>query len=324
MNNKKKLQFTFIVLSAVLIVAALVSVLIGRYEIDLSHIKDDTNIATVLFNIRLPRIALACMVGAALSVSGTAYQGVFQNALASPDILGASSGAAFGAALAILLGGSTVSITLSAFFFSLLTVFLSWLISTKGRGRKVLLLVLSGIIVGSLFNAGTSYLKLVADPQSQLQEITYWLMGSLAGAKKTDLLIAGIPMIIGAVPLILLRWKINLLTLGDEEAKTLGINVDRIRIIVICCSTLLTAAAVSVSGMIGWVGLVIPHLCRKFVGNNYKQLIPASLITGAIFLLIVDDICRNLLSVEIPIGILTAFVGAPFFMFILIKRGDEI
>jgi len=336
-NREYKIHITFIALVVLLVVALLISFTLGRYPISLNELfstlgyelfglgePTDTTVAAALFNVRLPRILLACMVGAALSAAGASYQGVFQNAMASPDVLGASSGAAFGAALAILNNASSFIITVSAFFFSMVTVFMSWFISERGQGKKILLLVLAGMMVRSLFNAGTSYLKLVADPSSQLQAITYWLMGSLSGAKKTDLLIAGIPMLIGIIPLVGLRWKINLLTLGDDEARTLGINVERLRLIVIACSTLLTAAAVSVSGMIGWIGLVIPHFCRRLVGNNYKQLIPATLLLGASFLLIVDDISRNLLQTEIPIGILTAFVGAPFFMFLLTKRGDYV
>ena len=295
-----------------------------RYDLFGRGAAPDEVMRMVLYNIRIPRILIACMVGAALSMAGAAYQGVFQNAMASPDVLGASSGAAFGAALAILLGAGTGLITFSAFCFSMLTVFLSWFISEHGQGKKVLLLVLSGMMVSSLFNAGVSYLKLAADPNSELQAITYWLMGSLSGAKKKDLLIAGIPMLAGAVPLFLFRWQINILTLGDEEARTLGIDAGKIRILVILCSTLLTAAAVSVSGTIGWVGLVIPHLCRRIVGNNYRDLMPAVMITGASFLLLADDASRCLFATEIPIGILTAFIGAPFFMFLLTRRGDSV
>ncbi|MDO4487512.1 MAG: iron ABC transporter permease [Eubacteriales bacterium] len=338
-HNEKQIniRLIFILFVIVLICSVFVSFMLGRYPINPKELlktilydglgigeQIDKNMSTVLYKVRLPRIILACMVGAALSTAGAAYQGVFQNAMASPDILGASSGAAFGAALAILNKAGNIGVTISAFLFSMLTVFLSWFISERGRGKKVLLLILSGIMVSSLFNAATSYLKLVADPNSELQQITYWLMGSLSGAKRKDLLIAGIPMLIGFVPLIICRWQINILTLGDEEARTLGIDADRIRIIVIVSSTLLTAAAVSVSGMIGWVGLVIPHLCRRIVGNNYKYLIPAVIIVGASFLLCVDDVSRTLLQTEIPIGILTAFIGAPFFMVLLTRKGDYV
>ncbi len=212
-------------------------------------------------------------------------------------------------------------ITLSAFFFSLLTVALVWLLSQRARGKKILGLVLAGIMVSSLFSAGTSFIKLVADPTNQLPAITYWLMGSLSGAKMSDISFAIIPMLIGLIPLMLLRWRINILSLGDDEARTMGVNVGRLRLIVIVSATLVTSAAVAVSGTIGWVGLVIPHLSRKLVGSNYRHLMPATMLFGALFLLLVDNISRNLFAVEIPIGILTAFIGAPFFLHLIVK-GD--
>ncbi len=204
-----------------------------------------------------------------------------------------------------------------------MTVTIVYLISKRAKGKKVLGLILCGIMVSSLFTAATSYLKLVADPNDELQAITYWLMGSLSGATQKTVLMAFIPMAIGLVPLFILRWRINVLTLGDEEARTMGINATRLRLIVILCATLVTAASVSVSGMIGWVGLVIPHLARMLVGNNYKHLMPATMLFGAGFMLLVDNISRNLLQTEIPIGILTAFVGAPFFVY-LITRKEEV
>ena len=278
--------------------------------------------ATVLFNVRLPRILLACLVGCCLSSAGAAYQGIFQNPMAAPDILGASSGAAFGAALAILANASTRMISLSAFFFSLLTVALVWLISQRTRGKKVLGLVLAGIMVSSLFSAGTSFIKLVADPSNQLPAITYWLMGSLSGAKMSDISFAIVPMLIGLIPLMLLRWRVNILSLGDDEARTMGVNVGRLRFVMIVSATLVTSSAVAVSGTIGWVGLVIPHLSRKLVGSNFRHLMPATMLFGALFLLLVDNISRNLFAVETPIGILTAFIGAPFFLYLIVK-GDS-
>ena len=181
-------------------------------------------------------------------------------------------------------------------------------------------LILGGIMIGSLFTAATSYVKLVADPTNQLPAITYWLMGSLSGAKLSELGFAAVPMALGCIPLLLIRWRINLLTLGDEEAQTLGVNTNLLRLAVILCATLVTAASIAVSGMIGWVGLVIPHFARKLVGSNYRYLMPASMLLGAAFLLVVDNVSRNLLAVEIPIGILTAFVGAPFFIYLLMRR----
>ena len=278
--------------------------------------------ATILFNVRMPRILLACLVGCCLSAAGASYQGIFQNPMAAPDILGATAGAAFGAALAILHNQNHLTIMLYAFVFSLITIVLVYFISKKAQGKQVLGLILAGIMVGSLFSAGTSYIKLVADTSNQLPAITYWLMGSLSGATTTTVAIVLIPMALGLIPLFFLRWRINVLTLGDDEARTMGINSTRLRIIVIMCATLVTAASVSVSGMIGWVGLVIPHLSRRLVGNNYKHLMPATMLFGAIFMLLVDDVSRNLLQTEIPLGILTAFIGAPFFVS-LITRKEE-
>ena len=276
--------------------------------------------AAVVLNIRMPRIALACLVGACLATSGTAYQSVFQNPMAAPDILGASSGACFGAALAILLGLSSAQITLVAFVSSLVTVALVYIIGKRARGTQVVNILLAGVMVSSLFSAGTSYIKLVADPNNQLPAITYWLMGSLSGARESDVAFVIWPILIGLVPLLLLRWRINLLTLGEEEASAMGINTTALRLVVILCATFLTASAVSVSGMIGWVGLVIPHLSRKLVGNDCRYLLPSSVIFGTIFLLLVDNVSRNLLATEIPIGILTAVIGTPFFIYLMTRK----
>ena len=264
-----------------------------------------------VISIRLPRILTACLVGCSLSAAGAAFQGVFKNPMASPDILGASSGAAFGAALAILLGVSTQFITIFAFVSSILTVVLVFLIAQRAPGQRTVNLILAGIMVGSLFSAGTSYLKLVADPSNQLPAITYWLMGSLSGVRLSSILPAAIPMAAGLVLLLLLRWRLNLLSLGES---------DLLRAVLILCATLITAASISVSGVIGWVGLVIPHLCRKLIGSDNRGLLPCSMLVGASFLLLVDDVSRNLLATEIPIGILTAVIGAPFFIWLLLRK----
>ena len=279
---------------------------------------------TAVINIRLPRIVMACLVGCSLSAAGAAFQGVFHNPMASPDILGASSGAAFGAALAILLGASSRGITLSAFCFSLLTVGLVMLVAHRAPGARLINLILAGIMLSSLFNAGTSYVKLVADPSNQLPQITYWLMGSLSGTRLPDVPLAFLPMVIGLVPLFLLRWQLNLLSLGDSEARALGVNVTRVRLILLLSATLVTAASVSFSGMISWVGLVVPHLCRKLLGSDHRYLVPGSFLCGAAFLLLVDDVSRNLLPVEIPIGILTALIGAPFFLYLITRKEETL
>lgn len=324
-------------LGVALAVILIGSVVLGRYPIGirelggilLSKIVDIEPFWTktqeaLLLNHRLPRIILACLVGCCLSTAGVAYQGVFQNPMAAPDILGASSGAAFGAALAILLNMGNSIIIVFAFLSSLVTVGIVIYTGGRAKGKRSLGLILSGIMIGSLVSSGTSFIKLVADPEDQLPAITYWLMGSLNGTTPQEVLFVLLPMGLGLAMLFLLRWRINVLTLGDEEARTIGVNAGRLRILVILCATLITAASVSVSGVIGWVGLVIPHLTRKMVGNNYKHLMPASMLFGAIFLLLVDNISRNLMATEIPIGILTSLIGAPFFIFLMSRDGERI
>lgn len=321
-----------LILAAILAGLFLYSFILGHYDVPLREVihilftghSHDTKMYAAVSNIRLPRILMACLVGCCLSAAGTSFQCVFQNPMASPDILGASSGACFGAALAILLNYSHTGITLFAFVFSLMSIALVYLIGKASRRNRVVSILLAGMMVSSLFSAGTSYIKLVADPSDQLPAITYWLMGSLSGTRKADLHFVIWPMLIGLVPLLLLRWRINLLTLNEEEAQTMGVHTGRLRLAVILCATFLTAASVSVSGMIGWIGLVIPHLCRKLVGSNCRWLYPAVMIFGAIFLLLVDNISRSLLTVEIPIGILTAFIGAPFFIFLMTRRESGI
>jgi iron complex transport system permease protein len=276
----------------------------------------------VVLNIRLPRILAAGLIGAGLSVAGAAYQGIFRNPMVSPDLLGASNGAGFGAALAILLGAGYFIITLSSFVFGLVAVFLSFSISKASRIRSTMAMVLSGIVVRSLFQSGTSFIKLIADTESQLPAITYWLMGSLVSIKPKDILFASGPIIFGLITIFLLRWRINILTVSEAEARSLGVHTGRLRFIIIISATLITAAAVSISGMIGWVGLVIPHFCRIIFGQNYKRLIPTSALMGASYLIFVDNMARTLVTSEIPIGILTAFIGAPVFIYLIIRGGN--
>lgn len=278
---------------------------------------------TVVFQIRLPRIAAAALVGAALAVAGVSYQGMFRNPMVSPDILGASTGAGFGAALAILLGAGYFGISLTAFCFGLLAVAAAYLVSCLSRTNQTVALILAGMMISSLFSAATSYVKLVADTQQQLPAITYWLMGSLSSIRPRDVLFLVLPVALGLVPLLVLRWRMNLLTLGDEEARSMGVNTRLLRLAVIVCATLLTAASVAVSGMIGWIGLVIPHFCRMLFGYDYRRLLPAAALFGAAFLVVVDDIARLAYTGELPLGILTAFVGAPIFLYLLLTGGGR-
>jgi len=337
MSRRRRAFFQLAGLFAALVCLFVLSFAWGRYDVPLEQVVRillgsvlpleqtwTASMRAIVLSIRLPRILLACLVGCSLSLAGTVYQSVFRNPMAAPDILGASSGACFGAALAILLGASQAMITVGAFASSLLTVLLVYLISSRARGSCVVSILLSGVMVSSLFSAGTSYVKLVADPGNQLPAITYWMMGSLSGAKMGDVLFALLPMAVGAAPLLLLRWQINMLTLDEEEAASMGVNTGMLRMIVVCCATLLTAASVSCSGMIGWIGLVVPHLCRRMTGNDCRVLLPASMLMGALFLLLVDNVSRNLLATEIPIGILTALIGAPFFIFLMTRKENAL
>ncbi len=273
----------------------------------------------VVFNVRLPRIFAAMLVGAALATSGAAYQGMFKNPLVSPDILGASAGAGFGAALGIYFSLNVFEIQFTSFIFGLFAVTLTYFISKKVRLDPMLVLVLTGVLVGTVFNSATSLIKFVADPYDKLPAITFWLMGSLAAVTPHDVFTCMIPILLGGIPLYILRWRLNVLSLGEEEAMAMGLETGKLRFIVIVCSTLMTAAAVSVSGLVGWVGLIIPHWARMIVGPNYKVLLPASIILGSAYLLFVDDLARCISSVEIPLGVLTALIGAPFFFYLLVS-----
>ncbi len=309
----------------------------GRYHVPLSQVLKilaaqvlpltqtwDAAMEAAVIQVRLPRILMAWMIGASLSVAGAAYQGVFQNPLASPDLLGASSGAGFGAALGIILGLSRGMVTALAFSMSLLTVGVVSLLSKVCRGNRIMNIILAGMMVSALFTAGTSWIKLMADPSEQLPAITYWLMGSLSGTRFGDVLFAAPVMAVGILAMYLIRWRINLLTVREEEAKTMGVRIERIRWFVILASTLLTATSVAAAGMIGWIGLIVPHLCRRLVGNDYRFLIPATVLCGGCFLLLTDNLARNLTVTEFPIGILTAFVGAPFFLYLMARKGGNL
>jgi iron complex transport system permease protein len=278
---------------------------------------------TVLFEVRLPRILAAVLVGAALAAAGAAYQTLFRNPLVSPDILGVSTGAGLGAVLGIFLSLPVAGIQLAAFATGLATVGLVYAIASVVHGREpILVLVLAGVVVGSFAGAAISLLKILADPYDQLPAIVFWLLGSLSAIRKGEVLTAVPLVLIGLVPLVLLRWRINVLSLGDEEAKALGVEAGRLRVAVIAAATLITASVVAISGVIGWVGLVIPHIARMIVGPSFDRLLPTAMLLGASYLLIVDTLARTMGRVEVPIGILTATIGAPFFLWLL-ARGRE-
>lgn len=337
MFGKKSVRLKPILIALSPVVCFLFSMSIGHYEISAyevldmlfskltaSEIRYGEMMQTVVFEVRLPRVILAMMVGCSLSVSGAVYQCVFKNPMASPNILGTSSGAGLGTALAIIFSFGAVYTQMISFAFGLLAVAITYAISAKigRRGNLILVFVLTGILVSTVFQALISLVKYTADPYEKLPAITFWLMGSLSTAGKNDILIILIPFLLGIVPLFLMRWRLNILSLGDDDVKCLGIDVRNLRLIVIGCSTLLTASCVSVAGIIGWVGLIVPHIARMLVGSNFIALLPGSALIGATYLLLIDDAARGIFKAEIPLSILTALIGAPYFIYLLVKTKD--
>ncbi len=320
-----------VVALAILVVGAL---LVGAYPLTVSEAgaalaRKLTGAApigqvdTVLFEVRLPRVFAAVLVGASIAAAGAAYQTLFRNPLVSPDILGVSTGAGLGAVIGIFLSLPVAGIQLLAFVVGLVTVGLVYAIAAVVRGREpILVLVLAGVVVGSLAGAVISLLKILADPYDQLPAIVFWLLGSLSAIRKGEVWAAAPLVLVGLVPLVLLRWRINVLSLGDEEAKALGVEAAQLRFVVIAAATLMTASVVAISGVIGWVGLVIPHIARMMVGPSFDRLLPTAMLLGASYLLAVDTMARTMARIEVPIGILTAVVGAPFFLWLLV-RGRE-
>jgi iron complex transport system permease protein len=333
-GKRRRIAPVILVLAIILIIATIGSFMLGRYMIRLSDIfgvfgkeifglnttfQDKSE--TVLINVRTPRILAAIFIGAALSAAGASYQGLFRNPMVSPDLLGASAGAGFGAVIALLFNMSQIQVQLLAFVFGVAAVAVTFIISAKvSRGdSSTLSLVLTGLVVSALFQAFITIVKYVADPNSKLPTITYWLMGGLTTVSLDNLLLLLVPIIIGMVPMLLLKYKLNLLAFGDEEARAIGVDAKKLRMLYIVAATLVTSASVASSGMIGWIGLVIPHLARMIVGPNYKVMLPVAVLLGAIFMLLIDNVSRCLFSVEIPLSVLTALFGAPFFLGLLMK-----
>lgn len=274
---------------------------------------------TLVVNVRLPRALAAAIVGAALAISGTAFQGVFRNPLVSPGILGVSSGAGFGAALAIVcFSASAAAIAPFAFAFGIVAVVASYLIARVYRTTPTIMLILGGTIVGAVFSALISLMKFVADPETQLPNLVYWLMGSLSSVG-WEQLAAAIPIAIGFVVLCVLSWRINVLSMGDKEARALGVDVQRDKLLVVVAATLSTAGAVCIAGIVGWVGLIIPHIGRMVAGSDNRRLMPLSAAIGAAFMVLIDLACRTISVSEIPLGVLTSLIGAPFFVYLLKK-----
>ncbi len=272
----------------------------------------------VVIEIRGPRVLAAVLVGAALAMAGTAFQSLFRNPLVSPDILGASAGAALGAVLAIFFSSGSFGIQAAAFTGGLTAVGLVYLVSASRQGAEpVLMLLLSGLVIGSLLGAGIGLLKYLADPYNQLPAMTFWLLGSLAAASRADLLALAIPVLVAGAILLALRWRLDALSLPDEEARALGLPTRRLRLAVVAAATLMTAASVAAAGIVGWIGLIVPHLARSLVGPSFARLLPTAALLGAGFLLLIDTLARTLAPVEIPLGILTAIIGSPVFIWLL-------
>lgn len=321
-------------LVAILIAVFAASLLIGRYSMPPDQIAtlvlEKLGIAdfgnsraahNALFIIRVPRNIGAMVVGAGLACAGAVFQGVFKNPMSSPDILGAATGAGFGAAYGILIAFSTVFVQLFSFVGGLLAVLLTCHIARRidGKAATPVTLMLTGIVVSGIFQAGISLTKYIADPNSTLPSITLWLMGTFSGVNWGDVVQMTAIIGLALVPMFLCRWRLSVLAMGDEEAKTLGVNVPLLTGAMIVCATLITSTTVAFCGVIGWVGLVVPHIARSIVGADYAKLLPASALIGSSFSLVVDVIARSLLSIELPLGILTALIGAPFFLFLLKK-----
>ncbi len=318
-------------------VLAMASMAIGKYSVPPSAILRvlfagltggqpdvDPIQQTVIWNVRLPRVIAGLLIGAALAAAGATYQGLFRNPLVSPDILGVSAGASLGAVLGIFLKMPVPVIQLMSFCGGLLAVAAVYGVGAAVRGRDpVLTLVLAGVAIGAIVGAGISLVKILADPYDQLPAITYWLLGSLTAVTRADVGSILPAMVIGLLPLVALRWRMNVMTLGDEEAQTLGVDTRLTRLALIFGATLITAASVSIAGIVGWVGLVIPHVARLLVGPDFRRLLPAALLLGGGYMLVVDTLARSVALTEIPLGILTAVVGAPFFLWLLAsgKRG---
>jgi len=330
MNIMSKKKFAILIILP--IAMFFISLFLGRYHINpltiihilfakLIPIQSDwsSTMETVIFKVRLPRILLAMLVGASLSISGASFQGMFQNPLVSPSILGVSSAAGFGAAVAILYSFSSFTIQIFAILFGIIGVILTYFLSRVYKTTPILMLVLSGIVISAFFSALISLIKYAADPYEKLPAITFWLMGSLSTTSTKDLLRIIFPMSLGIGGLLAVSWKINILSIGDEEARSLGIKTELLKGVIIFCATILTATAVCVSGMIGWVGLIIPHIARMIVGPDHRKLLPASLAIGSTYLLLIDDLARTVSSAEIPLGILTAIIGLPFFAYLIRK-----
>ncbi len=314
----------------VLLGAAFIAALaVGRYHVSaadclrilLRQTVEDRKAVTVVTSMRLPRAVLAVTAGAGLAAAGAAFQSMFSNPLATPDTLGVATGASFGATLGILLGFRSLGIQALAFVMGLAAVALVYTLSRIRGNASLVMLILSGLVIGALFEALVSLMKYIADPQDVLPEITYWLLGSMSGTSFRDLAVGLPPILFGIAVLFILRWKMNILSLQEDEARALGVNLKLMRGLTIIASTMITGSVIAICGKVGWIGILVPHVARMIFGNNNKYVIPASIGLGAVYLLVIDTVARSVTTAEIPLSILTAILGAPLFIVLLRRTG---
>ncbi|BCZ44743.1 iron ABC transporter permease [Clostridium gelidum] len=327
-----KLRYTTIISSIVLVIAVIVSLLIGRYNIKPLEIintifygNTDSMEFNLIWNIRFPRVILVSVCGGALALSGMVYQSIFQNPIVSPDVLGVSSGASLGAAIAIVfLVASPAMIQVMAFIFGIGAVLFSLILSKNMRSNRVLALIIAGIVTGAISSSFLMIIKYLADPYKELPSIDFWLMGGFYNSSWSNVSYVAVLTAISTIILFLLRWKLKVLTMGDEQAKLLGINVKAIRMIAIFSATLLVSAVVSVAGIISWIGLLAPHIVKFYTKDDISEVMGLTMIIGAIIMIIADTIARSITSTEIPVSILTSLVGAPFLVYILNRKENLI
>lgn len=332
--EEKPSPIKWIIMGIVLVTLFILTLFLGRYKVTpdevikilgktIFHLPIEktwtASAETVVVRVRLPRAVMATLIGAGLSVSGASFQGMFQNPLVSPFILGVSAGASFGAAVGLVLELPIIGIQFTSFAFGILAVGITYFLSHLYKTTPILMLVLSGTVVSAFFQAMLSFVKYVADDEEKLPAITFWLMGSLGNVGLQDIALAAVPLIVCMVALFMVRWKLNVLSMGDRESRALGVDNERIKLIVILASTVITSTSVAYCGIIGWVGQVIPHFCRMLVGPDHKVLVPATMLVGSCYLIFIDNLCRLFTVTEIPLGILTAVVGAPVFAYLLRK-----
>lgn len=327
-----------IAISTIFLVAVtLVALAVGRYNVPLWHVvqilvgqavpipsEATATEQNVVLLVRLPRVLLALLVGGGLAIGGAALQAIFHNPLVSPDIIGVSAGASFGGALAILLGLGTFALITSSFAFGLIALAMLFLITSGRGGTPLLMIVLGGVVTGSFFSALVALVTYIADPNTTLPAIVFWLLGSVATATFGKVAVALIPVVGGALVLLALRWRINVLSLGDDDATALGIRPRPLRWAVLVSVALIVAGAVAVSGAVSWVGLVVPHLARMWVGPDHRVLLPVSFLLGGAYIMLVDSVARTATAGEIPLGVLTALIGAPVFFVLLRRNRDRI